>query len=153
MPVAWRLVKTRHAAQAFSGEGARIHGGRWNSPGRAAVYVSDTQALATLEVLTGLGGAAVLADYSLIRVSFDEEMVQAVDAESLPEGWDARPPGPGSQGVGDRWLETGESVVLRVPSVIVPAESNYVLNPRHADFGAVGVGQAERFVIDPRLGP
>ena len=36
--VAWRLVRQRHAATAFSGEGARIFEGRWNSAGVPVVY-------------------------------------------------------------------------------------------------------------------
>lgn len=147
------MVKTRRVAEAFDGEGARLHGGRWNSPGRAAVYASETRALATLEILAGLGGTPRLPGYSLIPVTFDDELVEAVSVASLPTGWDARPPGAASQGVGDAWLAAATSAVLRVPSVIVPAEYNYVLNPRHRDFGAIVVGQPAPLAIDPRLRP
>jgi RES domain-containing protein len=151
VPTAWRVVKTRWVAGAFDGEGARLHGGRWNSPGSAAVYTSETRALATLEILAGLGGTPSLPDYSLIQVTFDDELVEAVSMSSLPTGWDARPPGTASQGVGDAWLAAETSAVLRVPSVIVPAECNYVLNPRHRDFGAIVVGEPAPLAIDPRL--
>lgn len=151
MPTAWRVVKTRRVGGAFDGEGARLHGGRWNSPGRAAVYASETRALATLEILAGLGGTPSLPDYSLIPVTFDDDLVEAVPMASLPTGWDARPPGAASQGIGDAWLAAATSAVLRVPSVIVPAEYNYVLNPRHPDFTAIGVGEPAPLAIDPRL--
>lgn len=151
MSTSWRVVKTRRVAGAFDGEGGRLHGGRWNSPGTAAIYTSETRALATLEILAGLGGTLTLRDYSLIPVTFDDELVEAISMSSLPAGWDARPPGTTSQGVGDAWLVAATSVVLRVPSVIVPAEYNYVLNPRHPDFGAIVVGPPAPLAIDPGL--
>lgn len=148
---AWRIVKNRYVDQAFDGEGARVNGGRWNSPGYRAVYVSESRALATLEVLAGLGSEAPLVNYSLIGVRFDEDLVSEIDAPDLPEGWDHNPPGPASQAVGDLWLAEQRSVVLRVPSVIVPAESNYVLNPSHRDFTKIAIDPPEELRIDPRL--
>ena len=60
MPRAWRLVKARHAAGAFDGEGARLHGGRWNSRGARVVYVSSSRSLAALELLVHLEIAEAL---------------------------------------------------------------------------------------------
>lgn len=145
-------MKSRHLGRAFEGEGARIHGGRWNSPGRPAVYTSETRALATLEVLAGLGGTNQLPSYALIDVSFAEVLVEDV-AHPLPSGWDARPPGHASQGVGDAWLIGTRSAVLRVPSVVVPAEHNYVLNPAHPDFAKIAIGSPQPLTVDPRLHP
>ena len=54
---AFRIVKRRHAADAFNGEGARIYGGRWNRPGTPVVYAAHTRALAALESLAHFGGA------------------------------------------------------------------------------------------------
>ena len=151
MRTAWRLVKTRRIKDAFDGEGARLHGGRWNSPGKSAVYASETRALATLEVLAGLGGTSSLPDYSLIQLLFEDSLVEDVDMPALPPGWDARPPGAASQVIGDAWLAATTSAVLRVPSVIVPGEHNYVLNPAHPDFRAIVVRPPVSFSIDPRL--
>lgn len=148
---AWRIVKTRYGPTAFDGEGARLHGGRWNSPGRPAVYVSETRALATLEVLAGLGGTAALPAYSLIGVSFAESLVQEVSVGSLQPGWDASPPTSVSQSVGDHWLKNAGSAVLRVPSAVLPEEMNYMLNPQHSDFTKITVGNAEPARLDPRL--
>lgn len=148
---AWRIVKNRYIDRAFDGEGAWINGGRWNSPGHRAVYVSESRALATLEVLAGLGSEAPLSSYSLIEVRFPERFVSELALQELPEGWDRNPPSPASQAVGNLWLAEERSVVLRVPSVVVPAESNYVLNPSHPDFGQVQIDPPEELHIDPRL--
>lgn len=146
-----RIVKSRYLGQAFDGEGARIHGGRWNSPGHRAVYVSESRALATLEVLAGLRSEAPLIRYSLIGVRFGEALVTELVSEDLPKGWDNSPPGPVTQSLGDRWLTARQSAVLRVPSVVLPAEHNYVLNPLHPDFDQVQIDPPEELRIDPRL--
>lgn len=149
---AWRIVKRRYQERALEGEGARIHGGRWNTPGRPVVYASESRALAMLEVLAGLGSARTLPAYVLIGLSFDASRVTTVDPEALPEGWRRRPPPESTRRIGDRWLAEGASVVLRVPSALVPQESNYLLNPRHPDFAAVRVEGLEPLELDPRLG-
>jgi RES domain-containing protein len=109
--------------------------------------------LATLEVLTGLQSIAVAPAYVLIGVSFDEESVSALHAEDLPEGWNRFPPTPASQHLGDDWLATDRSAVLRVPSVIVPGEFNYLRNPAHPDFAAIEIHTPEELTLDPRLLP
>jgi len=148
---AWRIVKRRHAETAFDGEGARLYGGRWNSPGVAAIYASESRALATLEVLAGLQTNSPLPGYVLIPAEFDESLVVAVELEELPPDWKRSPPPPSTQRLGDDWIARGESAVLRVPSALVPKESNYVINPQHPDFSEVNIGEAEPLLVDPRL--
>jgi RES domain-containing protein len=148
---AWRIVKKRHAKAAFDGEGARLYGGRWNSPGVSAVYTSDSRALATLEVLAGLQTNSPLSAYVLIPAEFDDSLVVAVELEKLPADWNQNPPTPSTQRIGDDWISSGKSVVLRVPSALVPRESNYLFNPRHPDFSAVTVGKPEPLSLHSRL--
>ena len=105
-----------------------------------------------LEVLAGLGGTGQLPSYVLIDISFGEALVEDV-ASPLPSGWDARPPGHVSQGMGDAWLTRATSAILRVPSVVVPTEHNYVLNPAHPDFVKIVIGSPQPMVVDPRLRP
>jgi RES domain-containing protein len=150
---AWRIVKRRYAGRAFDGEGARRYGGRWNSPGRAVVYVSESRALATLEVLAGLRSPAVVPAYVLIRVELNAALVQNAEAANLPPNWKESPPTSDTQRIGDAWLEAAASVALRVPSALVPDEFNYLLSPRHPDFGLVRIGSPEGLYIDPRLLP
>jgi RES domain-containing protein len=151
MPRAWRIVKKRQAEAAFDGEGARLYGGRWNSPGVSAVYTSDSRALATLEVLAGLQTNLPLSAYVLIPAEFDDSLVVAVELEKLPADWNQNPPTTSTQRIGDDWISSGRSVVLRVPSALVPQESNYLFNPRHPGFSAVTVGKPEPLSLDSRL--
>ena len=151
MPQAWRILKGRHVEGAFDGEGARLYGGRWNSPGVPAVYASESRALATLEVLAGLQTNTPLPGYVLLPVEFDDSLVLTLELDEVPADWKQSPPAPSTQQLGDNWIARGESAVLRVPSALVPKESNYVLNPRHSDFSAVRIGKPEPLSMDPRL--
>lgn len=147
----WRIVKARHAAGAFDGEGARIEGGRWNSPGTAVVYTSQSAALAALEMLVHLGRGASLLTYVLIPCMFDDAFVSRLDRRRLPRNWRSYPAPPDLQLLGDEWVRNDASAVLEVPSAIIETESNYLLNPRHRDFREVRVMDPQRFEFDLRL--
>lgn len=148
---AWRITKRRYAAQAFDGEGARRFGGRWSSVGHRAVYASETLALATLELLVHLESSAVLGAYVAIPIRIPPRLVHSVPQNQLPDDWNAYPAPVAVQRLGNAWLEAGRSAVLRVPSVIVPTESNYVLNPAHKDCGKIQIGEVQPFALDGRL--
>jgi len=117
----------------------------------AVVYASESKALALLEVLAGLGDTTRLDAYVLIPARFPESLVKAAELRTLPEGWETYPPPAAAQGVGDLWIKAGASAVLKVPSVLVPGEWNYVLNPRHPDFSAIRIGPPEPLLLDSRL--
>jgi len=148
---AWRITSEKYADTAFNGEGAKEYGGRFNSVGTLVVYTSESISLATLELLAKAGGRQRLSGRVVLPVTFDESQVIAYDAGDLPQGWDARPYGPASQQVGDEWIRAEESLVLRVPSVVVPEEHNYLINPKHPEFGELKFGEPRSLDPDPRL--
>jgi RES domain-containing protein len=149
---AWRLVKERHAKTAFDGEGARQFGGRWNPPGVRVVYVSDSLALAALETFVHLGRAASHIAHAAIRVVIpDDVAVRTVAVGDLPAGWRTEPPPDSTKDIGSTWVGSGETAVLRVPSVLVPAESNLVLNPAHPEFARLEISPPQPFSFDPRM--
>lgn len=147
----WRLIQAEYAAHAFDGEGARLYGGRWNSPGHAAVYTAGSLALAALEVLVHLKSRLILSRYLKSWIEFDETWVTTVAIEDLPLNWRQGRAPVQTQMLGDRWLEAGNTLVLQVPSVIIPEEWNYVINPLHPQFAETVRGQAKPFQFDPRL--
>lgn len=151
MLTAWRIAKTRYASAAFDGEGARLFGGRWNSAGIRVAYASESVALATLELLAGIGKMSVLSSYSLVSVQFDESEVEVLTLPSLPANWRTYPAPPELQALGDRWIADNRSLVLQVPSAIIETEANYLLNPMHASFESVTISAALPFEIDARL--
>src|SRR5271157_3894246 len=103
MPEAWRIVKAKHAATAFSGEGAARTGGRWNSRGVPAVYTSSTKSLAALESLVHLN-PPVLFRYVAIRIRFDDALVESVPPKALPRDWRSEPPPSSTKRLGDAWV-------------------------------------------------
>jgi len=148
---AWRITQHRRARTAFSGEGARLYGGRWNSPGVPVVYVAQSQALAVLEVLVHLDSPALLKKYVFLEADFDASLVIDLDRSTLPKNWRSDPVPVAVQSTGDQWVMSGDSAVLRVPSLLVPDESNFLINPRHPDFGRISVSRPQPFRLDPRL--
>jgi RES domain-containing protein len=149
---AWRITKRKYARNAFSGEGAREFGGRWNNPGTAIVYTAQSQSLAVLEMLVHLDSSDLLERYVLIPVDFDQSMIRLVEFSTLPKNWRADPPPAQLRSIGDDWILRGNSAVLQVPSVLVPGESNFLLNPGHQDFAKVRIGKPLSFRFNPRLG-
>lgn len=147
---AWRIVKERHAATAFDGEGAWRFGGRWNSPGTRVVYASESKALAALETLVHLNPPVVLK-YVAIAIEFDAALVETVSVSSLPIDWTQEPPSRATQIIGDRWVKEAPSAVLELPSIIIQSESNLLLNPAHPDFSSIAISEPVPFSFDPRL--
>jgi len=149
--IAWRVVKHQFADNAFDGQGARLFGGRWHSVGRETVYTSATTSLALLETLVH-ADFGLLPSYITIPVIFEADLVERVDPGGLPPTWRSYPAPSELQRIGDDWVASQRSCVLEVPSVIVPHESNFILNPEHPAMRSVEIGSPIGLDIDPRLG-
>ena len=151
MITAWRIVKSERAQNAFDGKGARLLGGRWNSRGVAVVYTSSSASLAALEVLVHLPPEQHLRGFVIFACTFDEKLVAKLDRRTLPRDWKDYPPASALQRIGDEWVAAGKSAALRVPSVIIDSEFNYLLNPEHRDFRKVHIAAPAPFSLDMRL--
>src|SRR5579863_1514120 len=101
MVSAWRIVKRKLARDAFNGEGARLYGGRWNSPGISMVYTAQSQSLAALEIVVNLDSSELLKQYVVIEVRIDESLISRVGLAELPKDWQADPPPPRVREIGD----------------------------------------------------
>jgi RES domain-containing protein len=148
---AWRIVKPDRAEEAFEGKGARLFGGRWNSEGVAVVYTSSAASLAALELLVHLPRGNDLRSFVIFACTFNEDLVDHVSRDHLPKDWHDYPPPEELQQLGDSWVLSGSSAVLRVPSVIIDSEFNYLLNPAHGDFGKIDIADPVPFSLDVRL--
>jgi RES domain-containing protein len=151
MPALWRVVKRTHAATAFDGKAAERFGGRWNSPGRRAVYASASKSLAVLEVLVHLDVGRRLPRLVAFTFTVDAALVEALAAAQLPRYWRTSRGLLATQRIGDAWLASGGALALAVPSAIVPEELNYVLNPAHPAYARLRFGRSIPFLLDPRL--
>ncbi|MEP6745993.1 MAG: RES family NAD+ phosphorylase [Gemmatimonadota bacterium] len=145
----YRLCRSAH--RALDGEGARLYGGRWNSPGHGLIYTSRTLSLAALEYLVHLDPAFAPADLVAMTLELPDFAVAPLDPTRLPTNWRSLPAPPQCAALGDSWLAGNHSLGLAVPSAIVPVEWNVLLDPRHAEFGNVRLMGEEPFQFDRRL--
>lgn len=148
---AFRIVKKRHALTAFSGDGAREYGGRWNLPGIPMVYTAQTRALAALESLAHYAGAERRIAFVIFEVQVPDALVRRIAPAALPPDWRTEEPRASTQRIGAEWQRGGESVALLVPSALIPQESCLLLDPEHPDTDRVMVGYPEPFDFDTRL--
>ena len=147
----YRLTLPRYAGTAFSGEGARRVGGRWTPVGRPVVHTSGNVSLAVLETLVHTAVSSIPAHH-LVAADVPESLaVETIEAGDLPDDWRRTPPPASLRDIGRTWLGAARTAVLRAPSVIVPIEFNYLLNPRHPDFERLRVHAPQPFPIDKRL--
>lgn len=142
--IVYRLAKA--AFTALDGEGARLYGGRWNSPGRPVIYAAASPSLAVLEVLVHLDLPAELMpdDYRMLGIEIPEDAA-AERLEHTPAADEE------CRAMGDAFLDRGEALVLLVPSIVVPQERNALINVRYAGPGSVRLVGDEPFRFDPRL--
>ncbi len=150
MRTVWRIMTARFAQTAFSGEGARLYGGRWNPKGWELVYTAESQSLALLELM--VQDAPLRAHYVMIPVQLPADLPETrIDADQLPDDWRTLGARDVLQALGLAWLEGGQTAVLNVPSAVVPAERNILINPRHPDFARIVIGEPQSLQTDTRL--
>lgn len=156
MKSVWRIATDTpfYVADDLTGTGAKITGGRWNSPGNAMLYCAESIALACLETMVHLGAGGLPLNRYLVRIDIPDAVWlsrQALTAATAPVGWDALPAGMVSIRNGDQWLAGAASALLSVPSTIVPEELNVLINPVHPDAKLIVAHKLRRWLYDPRV--
>lgn len=150
MTVVWRLLTARFTDTAFSGEGARIFGGRWNRKGILMVYTAASQSLATLEML--VQDEPLRARYVMIPVTLPKNLkIERITLDQLPADWRDPALHEQTQSIGSAWARSKSSAALAVPSSLIPTETSYLLNPLHSAFASIVIGEPQDFVFDLRL--
>lgn len=150
MTVVWRLLTARFADTAFSGEGARLYGGRWNRKGVPMVYTAGSQSLAVLEML--VQDEPLRARYVMIPATLPRNLkIERVAPNQLPANWRDPAAREHTQAIGSDWVKRIATAVLAVPSSVIPAETNYLLNPLHPSFAKIEIGKPLDFITGRRL--
>jgi RES domain-containing protein len=151
----WRIAADTptYTSEDLTGAGALIQGGRWNEKGTPVVYASPSIALACLETLVHLASSRLPLNRYLVRIDVEDAVWSARQRlASPPVGWDAIPHGRVSIEQGQKWLSGGASLILEVPSVIVPEEFNALINPKHADAATLKATKIRKWTYDGRFG-
>jgi RES domain-containing protein len=148
----YRLTQ-QEFAEDLTGNGARLFGGRWNSEGFFALYASSSRSLALLETLAHTPAKFLdVRVYSLITIVVpDNQLAQKIFVKNLPPGWDAPDTRPFTKKMGDAFLSDKKNLMLAVPSVMMPEEINYVINPLHVNMKQVKIVNRRRIYFDKRI--
>lgn len=151
MATYYRIVQAAWARNAMNGEGAWLHGGRWNPPGLHAVYLAESRALAALEIIVHAPREVMSLDWRIIEVEVPDELIQSASIADLPAGWQNLTSSLTAQNFGAAWLRARKALSLKLPSVIIPKEHTLMLNPRHADVAKLVVSKPRKFELDSRF--
>jgi RES domain-containing protein len=147
----WRLCRARHAATAFSGDGARIAGGRWNPRGTAVAYCASSLSLAALELFVHVDPMTAPADLVAVEAELPDDRAEVLDVAALPPDWRAVPAPDELKEIGAAWVRSARSLALVVPSAVVPQERNVLVNPAHVHLPVLRTLGATAFTFDPRM--
>lgn len=146
--IVWRISHKKYTNTALIGEAYNRSRGRWNSKGTTLMYTSATLSLAALETLVYME----IENFSNIFVSIsikipDSFPIKQVDESLLPHNWRNTPPPKILTSIGDKWLTSKTTAVLKVPSAILPQEYNYLINPLHPDFEKISIAPPQSFTL------
>jgi RES domain-containing protein len=149
--IVFRLSKSKFAND-LSGKGAEKSGGRWNSRGIAMVYTSESRALCTTEIAVHTPLGNLPPDYCIVTIEIPESApLQVLNLNELPSDWNTIPHSHSTQEIGEEFITEEKFLVLKVPSVVVHGDFNYLLNPKHPQFNDVKIKSIDPFNFDKRL--
>jgi RES domain-containing protein len=147
----WRICDARHAATAFSGEGARLYSGRWNPAGVSMVYASTSLALAAVEVFVHLEPRDTPREWVSMEAELPVEAAcERVELSALPKDW-KRERHPALMRLGEEWARSRRSLALLVPSVVIAGDWNVLVNPEHPDARKIRLAKPVAFWFDERM--
>ncbi|MDP4264006.1 MAG: RES domain-containing protein [Bacteroidota bacterium] len=147
----YRVVRHKYLYD-LSGNGSKLFGGRWNSPGIPALYTSASKSLAVLESLTNTPPAILQNDFSILILEITGKILaDEFQEKDLPKNWKVYPAPVNLAKMGDKWLLARRRLLLKVPSVVIPSEYNFIINPLHKDRKRVKIIAAERLELDTRV--
>ena len=148
--IVYRLAKTKYVKD-LSGRGSKLHGTRWSPPGIPVVYTAESRALAALEFYVHVE-SAVPRHTSIATIEVPDGCgISVLNVLSLPNNWRNLPPPLKLQKFGAAWFASSSDILLKVPSVLVPNEYNYLINPVHADSKLIRILQIEKYIFDQRF--
>lgn len=148
--IVYRIGRSKFSKD-LSGEGARLNGGRWNRRLTACLYTSESRALAVLEYTVNVNIDDIPRALSMASLQIPEMPVLELSIEDLPGNWRTSPAPASTKDFGTALLKAAEYAIIKIPSAVIPAEYNYLLNPLHRDSALFSIASVEDFVYDVRI--
>lgn len=135
----------------LTGIGAKTVGGRWNFKGIAVLYTSSSVSLSMLECLAHFPPAFAPKDMAMATIHIPDDSIYEITIDQLPNNWQAVPSPRELKDLAYQWIKKQEYLILKVPSIIVPNEYNYIINPFHPDFSTIKLEEVGAFRFDNRV--
>jgi RES domain-containing protein len=148
--IVYRLARTKYA-EDLSGEGARLHGGRWNHTGVPCIYTAASRALALLEYTVNTNIDDIPRALSMVSIKIPDDDIQVIPMAGLPGNWTVKPIPDDTRNFGTALLSSPQHLIIQIPSVVIPEEFNYILNPLHPRAGELRIDEISDFVYDERI--
>jgi RES domain-containing protein len=150
----YRILRRQFSKKPLDGEGAYRFAGRWSSAGVRLAYTAEYLSLAMIEYFVHIDAADAPQDLVVVAADVPASVSRVVVGEKqLPVHWRRGPAPPELAAIGDSFVSGGRAAILIVPSVLAPAESNWLVNPRHPEFSKIRVQRPEQFRYDARFFP
>lgn len=148
--IIYRIGSTKFS-EDLSGEGARLHGGRWNHPLTPCIYSSESRALALLEFTVNVSIDNIPKMLSITSIHIPDNGILDLSIADLPVNWTESPAPAATKDFGTNFLKLGAFPIIKIPSTIINREFNFILNPRHVEFKKIKIVEIENFVYDDRI--
>lgn len=145
-----RLSKCKYVSD-LSGEGGRLYGGRWHSKGTPVLYMASSKSLALLEVLVHLPITLLPDKFCMAVFDVPDNSIYELKDSDLPSNWKEIQHQKNVQQLGDAFVRKADYLMLKVPSVIIHGEYNYLINTSHPKISKVKLIETDIFTFDERL--
>lgn len=148
--IVFRITAVKYAND-LSGRGAEKAGGRWNQRGYPVLYTCQSRALAAMELAVHITLSTIQKDYQILTIEIPETPVYIFPEDQLPQNWDQFPFPQSTQLIGTRWLSAEAYLIMKVPSVVIEGDYNFLINPLHPSFRDIRIVDSKVFEFDTRL--
>lgn len=135
----------------LTGEGAKLHGGRWNNIGTPCIYTSESIALCVLEYAANVSIEQMPSLLSVTVYTIPDKSWKEFKLEDLPQNWQEVPPPVETKLFGSHLLNEAKHFAFKLPSAVIPSEHNYILNTLHSDFKKIKIKEILPFTFDSRI--
>ncbi len=139
-------------AKYANGLNASGRAARWNPNDIETIYTAASRSLACLENVVHRNQIGLNQSFKVMTIEIPDDLyILSVELKKLPAGWTEFQHIPITQKIGEEWIGEAKSAILRVPSSIINAEYNYLINPLHPDFKSVKLLKVDTFIFDKRI--
>jgi len=145
----YRITLSKHAAD-ISGAGSALYPGRWNKKGTPVLYTGASKEIALLENIVHIP-PMISPKLDLLTLDIPDHSVTTIEAQELPQNWFHFPAPTVLSEIGQKWIDDGKTLALKVPSSIIHSAYNLILNCNHADYHQVKIVEQKPFRFDSRL--